>query len=40
MMRRGGEGIYGAYHYFQQYFNYIVTVSFVGKGNGVPRENH
>ena len=25
---------------FQQYFSYIMVVSFVGRGNGVPGDNH
>jgi len=25
---------------FQQYFSFIMAVSFIGGGNGVPRENH
>jgi hypothetical protein len=27
---------YGAYHHFQQYFSYIVAVSFIGGGNHRP----
>jgi hypothetical protein len=26
--------------HFQQYFSYIVAVSFIGEGTGVPGENH
>ena len=26
--------------HFQQYFSYIVAVSFIGGGNGAPGENH
>jgi len=25
--------VYGVYRYFQQYFSYIVAVSFIGGGN-------
>ena len=28
------------WRHVQQYFSYIVAVSFIGGGNGVPRENH
>jgi hypothetical protein len=31
---------FGAKHYFQQYFNYIVTVSFTGGGNHRPIASH
>ena len=27
-------------HHFQQYFGYIVAVSFIGGGSRVPGENH
>jgi hypothetical protein len=30
----------GVKHHFQQYFSYIVAVSFIGGGNGGPGENH
>ena len=36
---RGEEG-YGAECHFQQYFNYTMVVSFIGKGNQIPEENH
>ena len=29
----GGGGGYGVYLHFQQYFRYIVAVSFIGRGN-------
>jgi hypothetical protein len=32
--------VYGVKRHFQQYFSYIVVVSFIGGGNGVPGENH
>ena len=32
--------VYGVYRHFQQYYSYIVTVSFIGGRNGVPGENH
>ena len=31
---------YGVLRYFQQYFSYIVVISFIGGETGVPRENH
>jgi hypothetical protein len=31
---------HGDERHFQQYFCYIVTVSFIGGGNRVPGENH
>ena len=31
---------YGVLRHFQQDFSYIVVVSFIGVGNGVPGENH
>jgi len=31
---------YGIYNHFQQYFSYILAVSFIGGGNGVALENH
>jgi hypothetical protein len=32
--------VYGVLRHFQQYFSYIVAVSFIGGGNGVHGENH
>ena len=32
--------VYGVSRHFQQYFGYIVAVSFIGGGNLVPGENH
>jgi hypothetical protein len=31
---------YGVQRHFEQYFSYIVAVTFIGGGNGVPGENH
>jgi len=31
--------VYGVLRHFQQYFSYIVMVSFIGGGNRVPGEN-
>jgi hypothetical protein len=31
---------YGVQLHLQQYFSYIVTVSFIGGGNEIPGENH
>jgi len=40
-MTNGWWLVYGAKHHFQQYFSYIVAVSFIGGGNRrVPGENH
>jgi hypothetical protein len=30
--------VYGIEHHFQQHFNYIMAISFIG--DGVPRENY
>jgi hypothetical protein len=32
--------VYGVFCHYQQYFSYIVVVSFIGGGNRVPGENH
>ena len=32
--------VYGVLLHFQQYFSYIVVVSFIGEETGVPKENH
>jgi hypothetical protein len=32
--------VYGVLRHFQQYFSYIVAVSFIGGGNRVLGENH
>ena len=32
--------VYGVSHHFQQYFSYIVVVSFIGGGNQSTGENH
>ena len=33
--------VYGIHRHFQQYFSYIVAVSFIGGGNrSIPGENH
>jgi hypothetical protein len=32
--------VYGMYRHFQQYFSYIVAVSFIDGVTGVPGENH
>ena len=34
------EGGYGVEHHFQQYFSYIMMVSFIGGENRSTRENH
>ena len=31
---------YGVYRHFQQYFSYIVSVSFIGVGNRSSRKKH
>jgi len=37
IINKGLGGGYGVLHHFQQYFSYIVTVSFIGGGNRTTR---